>query len=170
MPLTPPINLNYWIENNREKLKPPVGTFALYDEGGFLVMVIGGPNSRTDYHVNPSEELFFQVEGDIVVKVIDGDQFRDITIRQGEVFLLPSRVPHSPQRGPNTIGLVVEFPKLRDEDHYLRWHCQSCKGLVHQETFKPQDLGKQIKEMLGHWRSDEGLRKCKGCGTVQEAK
>ena len=170
MPLTPPINLQYWIDNNREKLKPPVGNFALYDEGGFLVMVIGGPNSRTDYHVNPSEELFYQVEGDIIVKVIDGDQFRDVSIRQGEMFLLPARMPHSPQRGPNTIGVVVEFPRLRNEDHYLRWFCRSCKEQVNEETFKPVDLGKQIKEMLTRWKGDEDLRKCKKCGTVQEAK
>ena len=166
MPLAPPINLQGWIDKNRDKLKPPVGTFALYDQGGFLVMVIGGPNSRTDYHVNPSEELFFQVQGDIVVKVIDNGEFRDLPIKEGEMFLLPARVPHSPQRGPNTIGVVVEFPKLRDEEHYLRWFCKGCKSLVHQEMFQPQDLGKQIKEMLTRWSGDENMRKCKGCGVV----
>ena len=79
-------------------------------------------------------------------------------------------MPHSPQRGPNTIGVVVEFPKLRNEDHYLRWFCSGCKSQVHEETFKPVDLGKQIKEMLTRWKGDDGLRKCKSCGTVQEAK
>ena len=162
-----PINLQSWIEKNRDKLKPPVGNFCLYDEGGFLVMVIGGPNSRTDYHVNPSEELFYQVEGDVVVKVIDNGEFRDVPIREGELFLLPAQVPHSPQRGPNTIGLVVEFPRLRDEDHYLRWFCDDCRKLVHQEAFRPQDLGKQIKEMLSRYKTDETMRKCKACGKVQ---
>src|SRR5213078_1546361 len=106
---------------NRDQLQPPVGNKCLWDNGGFLVMVIGGPNSRTDYHVNPSEELFYQVEGDIVVKVIDGGEFKDVAIKEGEMFLLPAQMPHSPQRGPNTTGVVVEFPKLRDEEHYLRW-------------------------------------------------
>ncbi len=167
MPLTPPLNLQSWIDNNRDRLKPPVGNFALYDEGGFLVMVLGGPNARTDYHVNPSEELFYQVEGDIVVKVIDNGEFRDVAIREGEMFLLPARMPHSPQRGPNTIGVVVEFPKLTKEDHNLRWFCKGCKELVHQEAFQPQDLGKQIKEMLTRWTTDETMRKCKKCGVVQ---
>src|SRR5215510_3387366 len=97
MALSTPINLASWIEEHRDLLKPPVGNVAVWNSN-FLVMVVGGPNARSDYHINPGEELFYQVEGDIVLKVLDDGQPRDVPIRQGELFLLPSRVPHSPQR------------------------------------------------------------------------
>lgn len=166
MPITPPFHLHRWIADNRDKLKPPVGNFALWDNGGFLVMVLGGPNARTDYHVNPGEELFYQVEGDIVVRVLEDGQPRDIPIKEGEIFLLPARVPHSPQRPAGTVGIVVEFPRLTKEDHHLQWVCKACGHTVNDFAFQPADLGKQIKEMLTKWNGDESLRKCPACGTV----
>lgn len=166
MAVAPPFNLHRWIADNRSKLQPPVGNACLYDEGGFLVMVIGGPNARTDYHINCSEELFYQLQGDIVVRIMESGTPRDIPIKEGEIFLLPAGVPHSPQRGPNTVGLVVEFPRLKEVDHHLRWYCKSCDAEVHDEAFRPKDLGKQIKEMLGKVGADESLRKCPKCGTV----
>lgn len=158
MAVTMPFDLKGWIADHRDQLKPPVGNRPMWDNGGFLVMVVGGPNARTDYHVNPAEELFYQVEGDITVKIIDDGKPRDVPIRQGEIFLLPPRVPHSPQRGPGTVGLVVEYPRAKDEDHHLQWYCKGCGTLVNDFTFRPQDLGKQIKEMLGRFAADEKLR------------
>src|SRR5262245_63849913 len=110
--VTAPFNLTRWIEENRHLLQPPVGNRMIHS-GGFMVMVVGGPNQRTDYHVNPTEELFFQVEGDIVLKVIEDGRPRDIPIRQGEMFVLPANVPHSPRRPAGTVGLVIE----RSEEH-----------------------------------------------------
>src|SRR5438270_8076772 len=107
MPLPAPLNLHRWVEENRHLLKPPVGNKMLWNSG-FMVMVVGGPNQRADYHVNPGEELFYQVEGDIVLKVIQDGERCEIPIKQGEIFLLPANVPHSPQRPPNSVGLVIE--------------------------------------------------------------
>ena len=126
-----PFDLRKWVEDHRQDLKPPVGNKAIWDNGGFLVMAVGGPNARTDYHVNPGEEFFYQVQGDIVVKVIDDGKPKDVPIKEGEIFLLPPKVPHSPQRPANTVGVVVEFPKLTTEDHHLRWYCKSCNNIVH---------------------------------------
>lgn len=164
MSFTPPFHLQGWIATHRDQLKPPVGNKALWDEGGFLVMVVGGPNARTDYHVNPGEELFYQVEGDIVLKLIVDGQPRDVPLREGEIFLLPSNTPHSPQRPAGTVGVVVEYPTAKDSDHHLRWYCKGCQNVVHEETFRPKDLGIQIKEMLGKWNGDEQMRTCKKCG------
>ncbi len=165
MPLSAPLNLHRWVDEHRHLLQPPVGNVAMWDSN-FLVMVVGGPNRRSDYHVNPGEELFFQVEGDVVLKIIDDGQPRDLPIRQGEIFLLPSRVPHSPQRPANTVGLVVEQPKAFAEDHYLRWYCPSCRAIVHETAFRPVDLGKQIKAMLHEFNESEALRTCQACGAV----
>ena len=160
-----PLNLHAWIEEHRHLLKPPVGNAAIWDSH-FLVMVVGGPNRRTDYHVNPGEELFYQVEGDIVLKVIEDGQPRDIPIRQGDLFLLPAGVPHSPQRPADTVGLVVEQPKAFRENHHLRWYCRECGAVLHDAAFQPADLGKQIKAMIEEFKGSTALRTCKKCAAV----
>jgi 3-hydroxyanthranilate 3,4-dioxygenase len=160
-----PINLNAWVAEHRHLLKPPVGNKPIWD-GDFLVMVVAGPNQRTDYHVNPGGELFFQIEGDIVVRTMQDGKPQDIPVRQGELFLLPAGVPHSPQRPAGTIGLVVEVPKLAKGVHHLRWYCPSCNVVLHDNTFEPVDLGKQIKAMIEEFKGNTASRTCKKCGAV----
>ena len=164
MPLAP-FNLQSWIAEHRHLLKPPVGNAFIWNSG-FMVMVVGGPNARTDYHINPTEELFYQVEGDIVLKVIEDGQPRDIPLKQGDIFLLPAKVPHSPQRPANTVGLVVEQPKASAETHHLRWFCPHCRAIIHDVEFIPTDIGKQIKAALEEFKGNETLRTCKACKTV----
>jgi 3-hydroxyanthranilate 3,4-dioxygenase len=159
------LNLDAWVEENRHLLKPPVGNACIWNSN-FLVMVVGGPNQRADYHVNPGEELFYQIEGDIVLKVVEDGQPRDIRIRQGEIFLLSAKVPHSPQRPANTVGLVVEQPKAFKENHHLRWYCRHCGAVVHDAEFLPADIGKQIKAMTEKFTASEELRTCKACKAV----
>ena len=103
-----PINFKKWIDEHRHLLKPPVGNQQVWEDREFIVMVVGGPNSRTDFHINEGEEFFYQVEGDINLRVIEDGKPTDLPIREGEIFLLPPRVPHSPQRPAGTVGLVIE--------------------------------------------------------------
>ena len=165
--LMAPFNLQGWIEDNRHLLRPPVGNKMIYN-GGFMIMVVGGPNQRADYHVNPGEELFYQIEGDIVLRVRENDQPRDIPIRQGEMFLLPAGIPHSPQRPANTVGLVIEQARPEDADDHLRWHCPKCGELLHDAQFHLVDLGVQLKPLIETVRSSPQLRTCKHCGHVLE--
>ena len=160
-----PINLQAWVAEHRHLLKPPVGNKPIWD-GDFLVMVVGGPNQRGDYHINPGGELFYQVEGDIVLKIIDDGKPRDVPILQGELFLLPAGVPHSPQRPAGTVGLVVEVPKFARGTHHLRWYCRDCGNVLHDDAFEPVDLGKQIKTMIEEFKGNADLRRCKKCGAV----
>ena len=139
MPLAP-FNLKAWVDENRQHLKPPVGNKAIWS-GQFLVMVVGGPNARTDYHINPGEELFYQIEGDITLKIMEEGKPRDVPLKQGDIFLLPAGVPHSPQRPAGTVGLVVEHPTCFTVEHHLRWYCRGCGEVVHDAKFKPADLG-----------------------------
>jgi 3-hydroxyanthranilate 3,4-dioxygenase len=165
MSVMPPINLQAWVAEHRHLLKPPVGNKPIWD-GDFLVMVVGGPNARTDYHVNPGGELFYQIEGDIVLKIVADGKPQEVPIRQGELFLLPAGVPHSPQRPAGTVGLVVEVPHFARGTHHLRWYCKKCNNLLHDAAFEPKDLGKQIKAMIEEFNADLALRTCKKCGTV----
>src|SRR5699024_9409986 len=118
-----PINFAEWIEENREFFKPPVGNKKIWEDSNFMIFVVGGPNRRKDYHIDPDEEFFYQVEGDMTLKVVDDGEFKDIEIKEGEIFLLPANMPHSPQRGPDTIGLVIEHKRDIDAHDGFRWYC-----------------------------------------------
>ena len=126
MPVFPTINFKMWIEENRHLLKPPVGNKVVYEDGDFMIMVVGGPNSRKDYHVDPVEEFFYQLEGDMILKIMDGGKRVDVPIKEGEIFLLPKNVPHSPQRFENTVGLVVEYQREEDALDAFQWYCDEC--------------------------------------------
>lgn len=167
MALSMPFNLQGWIEANRALLKPPVGNKMMYNSG-FMVMIVGGPNQRADYHVNPGEEIFYQLEGDIVLRVLEEGKPRDIPIKQGELFLLPASIPHSPQRPANTVGLVIEQVRPEDADDHLHWYCPKCGALLHDAQFHLVDLGVQLKPLIETMKNSPSLRTCKQCGHILE--
>jgi 3-hydroxyanthranilate 3,4-dioxygenase len=170
MPIAQPFNLYQWIEDNRALLQPPVGNHQLYKgNDDYIVMVVGGPNGRKDYHYEDGEELFFQLKGDISVHIIDDNgQPETIHIREGEMFLLPPRVPHSPQRPAGTVGLVIERYRKPGEMDKLMWYCDHCHAKLHEASFALQDIGTQIKAAIQEFMADEALRTCGSCGTVME--
>lgn len=163
--LPPPINFKQWIDDHRDLLKPPVGNKAIYNED-YIVMVVGGPNSRKDYHLNQTPEFFYQIEGDIVLKVIDEGMPKDIHIREGEVFYLPPDIPHSPQRGANTIGLVIEQKRPDDMDDGLAWFCENCNHELYREPFKLDNIETDMPVIFDRFYSDEGKRTCSNCGNI----
>lgn len=164
-------NLQDWIEQHAHLLKPPVGNRLLFEGTGMVVQVIGGPNQRVDFHDDPVEEFFYQLEGDIVLKVIDGERIVDIPIRQGEVYLLPPHVRHSPQRPqPGSIGLVIEgtrTPCMRDG---FEWYCFSCNRLVHRVELELRDIVEDLPPLFEQFYSNQRLRTCKRCGTLHPGK
>lgn len=172
--LAAPLNLTRWIEDHRHLLKPPVGSKCVWEERDFMVMVNGGPHHRKDFHINPTEELFYQIEGDILLRIVDAHgQQRELPIRAGEMFLLPPGVPHAPVRAAGTIGLVVERRRPRGEDDRLRFYCEKCNEVVYEESFELKDMiggpgtgGGKLKRMMDEFWSDATLRTCVHCGTV----
>ena len=168
MPLQAPFNLKAWIDENRHLLKPPVGNKMVWKDSEIQVMIVGGPNRRKDYHVDPGEEFFYQIEGEMTLKVVEEGKPRDIPIRQGEIFLLPPWIPHSPQRGPNTVGMVIERHRDPEEKDSLRWYCEKCWQVLHESTFQLEDLGTQLKPIIEKFYADEKLRTCGKCGTVMQ--
>lgn len=168
MALMPPIHLKRWIDEHRDLLRPPVGNKMIWQDSEFMVMVVGGPNQRKDFHVEEGEEFFFQVEGDIVLRVIENEKIREIPIREGELFLLPPGIPHSPQRPANTVGLVIERRRAEVEQDHLRWFCEQCGAVLYDADFHLVDLGKQLKPIIEKFYADETLRTCKRCGHVME--
>nr|MBS0037482.1 3-hydroxyanthranilate 3,4-dioxygenase [Saprospiraceae bacterium] len=168
--MLPPINFQKWIDENRHLLKPPVGNKQVYLENDdFIVMVVGGPNGRKDYHWEDGEELFYQLEGDISVKIIDENgENKEIEIKEGEMFLLPARIPHSPQRPANTIGLVIERYRRPNEIDKLMWFCENCGNKLHEDTFEMKDIVNQLPPVIHNFMNSEELRTCDNCGAVME--
>ncbi len=165
-----PFNLKKWIDENRHLLKPPVGNQQVYKGNeDYIVMVVGGPNGRKDYHWEDGEELFYQVEGDITLKIIHEDGApEDISIREGDLFLLPPRIPHSPQRPANTVGLVIERYRRPGEQDKLLWFCEKCHNLLHEASFEMKDIVSQLSVVMKNFMDSEDLRTCKKCGAVME--
>lgn len=165
-----PFNLQKWIDANRDLLKPPVGNKNLYVEAGdFIVMVVGGPNARKDYHFNESEELFYQIEGDITVRIQEDAKAKDIVIKEGEIFLLPGNTPHSPIRGANTVGLVIEkVRKGTDLVDGLMWFCEKCNTKLHEYRFPLSNIENDFLPRFKEFYRSEAHRTCKNCGHVME--
>jgi len=166
------LNLNDWIEKNRKHLKPPVSNKQLFPDAQDMVLFVsGGPNTRNDYHVNPTEELFYQLKGDIALRVrpLDGTRPYDVIIREGELFCLPRWVPHRPQRPAGTAGLIVEFPRPRGQLDALRWYCPKCDRLVHETKWRLKKIDKDLAIIMeDFWEGPERRRTCRSCGTVIE--
>lgn len=165
-----PFNFKKWIDENRHLLKPPVGNKQIWTEvDDFIVMVVGGPNARKDYHYNESEEFFYQLEGDVEVGIQEDGKAVSIPIKEGEIFLLPAKVPHSPRRGANTVGLVIERKRREGEKDGLLWFCEKCNNKLYEEYFPMENIMTQFQGVFERYYSSEDHRTCKSCGHVMQA-
>jgi len=170
MAISRPFNLKKWITDNRDILKPPVGNKNLYaDAGDYIVMVVGGPNARKDYHYNETEELFYQLEGDIKVTIQEDGKAVEIPIKEGEMFLLPARVPHQPSRPANSVGLVIECKRTSNEDDGLMWFCENCNNKLKEYKFHLTNIEKDFLPRFREFYGSVESRTCSKCGTVMEA-
>jgi 3-hydroxyanthranilate 3,4-dioxygenase len=168
MSLLPPFDLQRWIDEHRHLLKPPVGNKCIVD-GDFIIMIVGGPNARTDYHHDEGPEFFYQIEGEMVLKVQDDGVARDIPIRAGEIFYLPARVPHSPQRMPNSIGMVIERRRLAHEKDGLLWFCEKCNHKLYEEYFVLQNIETDFPPVFDRFYASHEKRTCSACGHFNPA-
>jgi 3-hydroxyanthranilate 3,4-dioxygenase len=167
-----PFNFASWIGDNRAFLRPPVGNKILFaDHHGLVVQVVGGPNQRVDFHDDPVEEFFHQLQGDMVLKVIDRGKIENIPIREGDVFLLPPHMRHSPQRPvAGSVGLVVESPRLPGIKDGFEWYCMNCQALLHRVEVAVTDVVKDLPPLFDAFYADQTARTCRQCGTLHPGK
>ena len=161
----PPINLVKWVEQHRHEMKPPVSNKYLYDGEDFFVMLINGPNARNDFHQTNSEEFFHQLQGDIVVRIVEDGRIKDVPVREGETFFIPGNVPHSPTRPPNTLGLVVERRRPPGELEHLQFYCDNCHALVEDIEFDCKDIVVHFRQAMEDFWADAKRSTCRNCGT-----
>ncbi len=166
--LVQPINFKKWIDENRHLLKPPVANKVVWKDGDYIVMVVGGPNSRKDYHYNETPEFFYQVEGDMILRIMNDGKPEDVHINEGDIYLLPPKVPHSPQRVANTVGLVIEYPRSEGMLDALEWYCENCNTLLYREKFALDDIEKDMPGIFDKYYGDKGKRTCSKCNKTME--
>jgi 3-hydroxyanthranilate 3,4-dioxygenase len=167
-PMAPPFNLMGWIAEHRDQLKPPVANKQVWTDGEMIVMIVGGGNQRTDYHDDPLDEFFYQIEGSMTLRVREGEDQppRDIVIGEGEVFLLPGHVRHSPQRpDPDSIGLVVEYNRPEGSVDGFEWFCGNCNALLHRVEVQLGSIVDDLPPLFEAFYADDEARTCERCGT-----
>lgn len=161
-------NFQQWIDAHRAQLQPPVGNKRVFRDGDFIIMVVGGPNARNDYHVDPGQEFFYQLEGDMVLKTMQDGRALDVPIRAGEILLIPPHMPHSPQRPAHTVGLVIERARRQGELDGFQWYCEKCGQLLYEEFFALTDIEKQFPPVFERFFASDQKRTCAHCGTRME--
>lgn len=167
-----PFNIKTWIDDHRDLLKPPIGNQCVYEQADdLIVMVVGGPNARRDFHYNEGEELFFQVEGAITLKVVEDRKIVDVIIDEGDIFLLPARTLHSPRRPADTIGVVVETSRQNGQKDGCVWFCENCDAKIYEEYFvlnEPKEIVTKLTAISERFNQSLEMRTCDNCGTVLE--
>ena len=161
-----PLNLAKWIDDHRDLLKPPVGNAQVWEDADFIVTLVGGPNQRTDYHDDPLEEFFYQLTGDMVLRITEEGGPRDMPIRAGEVFLLPPHVRHSPQRPAGSVGIVIEYRRPQGAVDAFEWYCLACHARVYRVEVQLQSIVRDLPPLFEKFYGDPALRKCPSCGAV----
>ncbi len=167
-----PFNLMKWIDDHREELTPPVANKQVWREADMIVMIVGGGNERNDFHDDPREEFFYQIKGDMNLIIWEeGSHPVDMPIREGEVYLLPPHLRHSPQRpDPESIGLVVEYQRDIGELDGFEWACTNCANKVHRVELQVQEIDKDLPALFAAFNEDEQARTCPHCGTLHAGK
>lgn len=158
-------NLMQWVDDNRRLLRPPVLNQTVYKDSDFIIMIVGGPNVRTDYHVDPYEEFFYQLKGNMTLKTVEDGELCDVPITEGNILLLPPLVPHSPQRPePESIGLVVERARPEGVLDAFEWYCANCSTQIHHRDVQVNDIVADLPPVFEQYYGEIATGACPGCG------
>ena len=162
-----PFQIQQWISENGDKLKPPVGGETLWKDSKLMITVVGGPNKRTDYHIDAFEEFFYQIKGDIVLRIQEDGKARDVEVKEGDVFLLPAYVPHAPMRPAGTVGMIAEIRREKDEPlDGFAWFCEKCNHQIFRQDAYIEVLERDMPPIFEAFYADAENQVCDACGHV----
>ncbi len=160
------IEIKEWIKENSQVLQPPVGNKVVMENDQLLVMAVGGPNNRYDFHYNETTEFFYQLEGTLQLDVQNSGAKSTVWVKPGHMYLLPPKVPHRPVRPSNSIGLVIELKRPQGLKDGLLWYCPNCNHKLHEDYFELTNIEKDFQPRFQRFYESEALRTCSNCGTV----
>ena len=161
-------NLRQWIEANKPAFSGPVANKEVFPQSEFIFQIIRGPNARNDFHVDPGDEIFYQLEGAIRVDVMEHGRRTQHLLHEGDVLLVPAGVPHSPLRPAGSWGLVVERKRAPGELDGIVWFCDRCDARLYERTFPLTDIGAEIRAAIDAFYATTDQRTCRQCGAVLE--
>ena len=163
-----PINFARWTQEHQHLLKPPVGNQQIWTDSDMIVTVVGGPNQRTDFHDDPFEEYFHQFRGNAHLLIADRGKFERVDLREGDIFLLPAHVRHSPQRPePGSLCTVIEFPRPQGTRDAFEWYCAACGGLVHRSEVQLASIVEDLPAVYqAFYGATDTQRTCPHCGEL----
>jgi 3-hydroxyanthranilate 3,4-dioxygenase len=167
MPNIAPVHLMRWIEEHQMLFSGPVANKEVFPESEFIYQIVRGPNARNDFHIDPGDEIFYQLKGDITVRCIDADGTpHDVKVREGEAMLCRAGTPHCPIRPADTWGLVIERKRRPDERDGLAWFCERCGAQLHETTFSVTNIEVELLDAIKKFNASAAQRTCKKCGAV----
>jgi len=155
-----PLDLQQWIVDNAAAFEPPVSNKVVWKDSDQIFMVIRGPNARSDFHIDPFDEVFMQLEGSMRLDLMVDGRREEHWIHEGQVMLVPGNVPHSPLRPPGTWGVVIERPRDPDQFDSLVWFCQNCGEEAHRVTFHVNNIETELAAAMRDYNENEDLRTC----------
>ncbi len=157
-------NLKQWVDENRRNWGQ---RRIIWEDSDFIAFVTRGPNSRTDFHIDPGDEIFYQLEGELNLHYMTAEQKHEIAvITEGELFLLPANVPHSPRRGEGSWTFVIERKRRPDEQDRFVWYCEKCGTKLYETTVRFDDPTNAVKRANDSMKANKDLRTCPRCGEV----
>ena len=159
-------NLESWIEKNLPKSLGAIGNREIFKNSDFIIQIIKGPNARNDFHIDPWDEIFYQLHGHIFVHTLENGRQSAHRINEGEMFFLPKNVFHSPRRPPGSVGLVIERPRTEGEEDGIAWFCEKCGHMLHRVDFWCSDIEVTFGRHIAEFNANEALRTCKRCGEI----
>jgi 3-hydroxyanthranilate 3,4-dioxygenase len=163
------VDLEQWIADNRTRFKPPVSNVVIWPNPDLIVQMLSGPNSRTDFHDDPYAEVFIQLRGTMLLRIVEDGRVRDIAIKEGEIFVCPAHVRHCPQRPADSFGLVIEIQRKGEDLDAFEWYCPKCVNCIHRVEMKlrdPQADAQRAAGIFNAFYNDIARRTCNRCGTV----
>jgi len=159
-------NLEQWIADNQASFSGPVANKEVFPQSEFIFQIIRGPNARNDFHIDPGDEIFYQLKGAIRVDVVEDGRRKQNILNEGDVLLVPAGVPHSPLRPAGSWGLVVERKRRLDELDGILWFCEQCNAELYRRNFDCRNIETEIRSAIDDFYAMEEQRTCRQCGAV----
>ena len=161
-------NFQKWIDEHKHLLKPPVGNQLIWRDSQFIIMILGGPNARRDFHIDPSDEVMYMIKGEMRLHYRTPEGKEEVTIlSEGSTIFTPAGVPHSPRFPPDAFVFIIERNRRDGEIDRFQWYCPSCDDLLHEETFLVGDYAVDpVSKAYQNFFDSEEFRTCEKCGEV----
>lgn len=167
-----PINFDKWLSDHAADFAPPVGNKQIWANSDLICTVVGGPNQRSDFHDDPFEEYFHQFRGTAWLLLWDRGRFERVTLNEGDTFLLPAHVRHSPQRPQaGSLCTVIERARPAGDKDGFEWICAQCAAVVRRDEIQLQSIVTDLPKVFNEfYATPESERACPSCGEVHSGR